>query len=139
MKKVLVAVDGSEFSTRALKLGIELAEKFSASLVVATVVEPAYLPPEPYGLAEQVDRARQEDATKILSEASAMARAAKVPVTTRVLSGTAAEALLQACDELQADLIVIGSRGRRALGRVLLGSVSDRVVHLSKRPVLVVH
>jgi nucleotide-binding universal stress UspA family protein len=52
-------------------------------------------------------------------------------------SGAPAETICAQAEERNADLVVVGSRGMGAVGRWLLGSVSDRVVHLSKRPVVV--
>jgi nucleotide-binding universal stress UspA family protein len=137
MKKIIVAVDGSSFGDLALSQAIELASKFGAKLVAINVVEPAFLPPEPYGLAEQVDRARREDAEKLLADVVARAKTAGVTATGVLLSGSAAELVAQQADVEEADVIVVGSHGRGALGRMLLGSVSDRLVHISKRPVLV--
>lgn len=139
IQKILVAIDGSEHATRALRYALDIAGKFGAKVFAVTVVEPTYLPPEPYGLADQVDRARREDAAIILADAVKVAKEMGVAADGTVLFGSPADVMTQTADEQQVDLVVVGSRGRGALGRVFLGSVSDRMLHLSKRPVLVVH
>jgi nucleotide-binding universal stress UspA family protein len=58
---------------------------------------------------------------------------------TQVLYGPPAETLAEAASAGDADLLVVGSRGHGAVARVLLGSTSDRVVHVASMPVLVVH
>jgi nucleotide-binding universal stress UspA family protein len=62
-----------------------------------------------------------------------------VQAETSVLSGSPAETLAEAAAAPDVDLVVLGSRGRGAVARVLLGSVSDRLIHISPKPVLVVH
>lgn len=59
-------------------------------------------------------------------------------LTTAVLSGSPAHTIVKYAEEQQADLIVIGSHGRGAVSRLLLGSVAERVLHLAGRPVFVV-
>lgn len=59
-------------------------------------------------------------------------------LTTAVLTGSPAHAIVKYAEEQQADLIVIGSHGRGAVSRLLLGSVAERVLHLAGRPVFVV-
>ena len=139
MKRIVVAVDGSEHAGRALRMGIDLAFKFGAEIRVVSVVEPTYLPPEPYGLAEQVDKATREEAGRVVSVAVKSVTDAGVAATGEVLDGSPADVVARVADEVGADLVVVGSRGRGALGRLFLGSVSDRLVHFLRRPVLVVH
>ncbi len=139
MKRIVVAVDGSEHAERALRMGIDLASKFGAEVRVVSVVEPTYLPPEPYGLAEQVDKATREEASRLVSAAVKSVTDAGVAAKGEVLDGSPADVVARLADEVGADLVVVGSRGRGALGRLFLGSVSDRLVHFLRRPVLVVH
>jgi nucleotide-binding universal stress UspA family protein len=139
MKRIVVAVDGSEHADRALRMGIDLAGRFGAEVRVVSVVEPTYLPPEPYGLAEQVDKATREEAARLVAAAVKSVSDAGVSAKGDVLDGSPADAVARLADECGADLVVVGSRGRGALGRLFLGSVSDRLVHFLRRPVLVVH
>jgi nucleotide-binding universal stress UspA family protein len=139
MKMIVVAVDGSEHSERALRMGIDIAGKFGADVRIVSVVEPTYLPPEPYGLAEQVDRATREEAARLVGVAVKSVTDAGVKASGEVLDGSPADAVARVADEVGADLVVVGSRGKGALGRLFLGSVSDRLVHFLRRPVLVVH
>jgi nucleotide-binding universal stress UspA family protein len=139
MKMIVVAVDGSEHAERALRMGIDLAGKFGAHMRVVSVVEPTYLPPEPYGLAEQVDKATREEASRLVGAAVKSVTDAGVAASGEVLDGSPADVVARVADEVGADLVVVGSRGKGALGRLFLGSVSDRIVHFLRRPVLVVH
>lgn len=140
MKHIVLAVDGSDPSNRALALAIEMASKFDAELSLLHVLEPLFVPPEPYGFnSGALDEASREYGKQMLKDALEVAEKKGVRASTALLAGTPPEAIVEASNELGADLVVIGSRGQGRVGRFLLGSVSDRVLHQSKVPVLVVH
>jgi nucleotide-binding universal stress UspA family protein len=137
MKRVLVGVDGSAASLKAARLGAEVAQRFGAHLVLAYVVPRMLLPPDAYGLtAADVEAEHRAHAEEVLRAARETLGQPGVEVATEVRSGAPAEALAEAA--AQADLVVVGSHGKGAVARVLLGSTCDRLVHISPRPVLVV-
>jgi len=86
-----------------------------------------------------VEREHRSYGDRLLSEAVVKLAEPGVEIDTAVLTGVAAESLAEAAEVPDVDLVVVGSRGRGAVARVLLGSVSDRLVHISSKPVLVVH
>lgn len=140
MKKILVAVDGSEAARHALAMATDLAQRYGAELTIATVVEPVFVPPEPYGFQSgALEAANREYAQRVVAQALEDARKGGVEAKTQILVGAPADLIVDAGESMGVDLIVIGSRGRQAVARVLLGSVSDRVAHLARRPVLIVH
>jgi nucleotide-binding universal stress UspA family protein len=87
-----------------------------------------------------VEKASLDASERIAFEGAKCARAAGLDAEPRVLStmATASEAIVQAADELDAALIVLGSRGRRGLWSAVLGSTSVNVLHHARRPTLVV-
>jgi nucleotide-binding universal stress UspA family protein len=138
MKRILVGVDGSEASHGAARLAAEIAIRFGARLTLAYVVPNLVLPPDAYGLdLGDVEKGSREFAEKVLADSIAELGEAGVKADTLVLAGSPAETLAEAALSGGADLVVVGSRGRGAVARVLLGSVSDRLVHISAKPVLV--
>ena len=138
MKRILVGVDGSEPSQGAAQLAAEIAVRFGARLALAYVVPNLLLPPDAYGLnVEDVEQGNREFAQTVLTRCLAELGEAGARAETMVLSGSAAESLAEAAVSIGADMVVVGSRGRGAVARVLLGSVSDRLVHISTKPVLV--
>ena len=140
MKRILVAVDGSEASLKAARMAADIALRFGARMTLAYVIPRLLLPPDVYGLTlAEVEREQRTHADKLVAEALAHLGEPGVQVETAVLSGSPAETLAEAAAAPDVDLVVLGSRGRGAVARVLLGSVSDRLVHISPKPVLVVH
>ena len=138
MKQILVGVDGSEASLGAARLAAQIAVRFGARLTLACVVPTLLLPPDAYGLdVGDVEQGNREFAQKVLADALGALGEAGVRADTVVLSGPPAESLAEAASARGADLVVVGNRGRGAVARVLLGSVSDRLVHISPKPVLV--
>jgi nucleotide-binding universal stress UspA family protein len=138
MKRILVAVDGSEASLKAARMAADIALRFGARMTLAYVIPRLLLPPDVYGLTlADVEREQRVHADKLVAETLARLGEPGVQVETAVLSGSPAETLAEAAADV--DLVVLGSRGRGAVARVLLGSVSDRLVHISPKPVLVVH
>jgi nucleotide-binding universal stress UspA family protein len=138
MKRILVGVDGSEASLGAARLAAQIAVRFGARLTLACVVPHLLLPPDAYGLnVEDVEQGNRAFAEKLLADSMAKLGESGVQADTLVLSGSPAESLAEAALSGGIDLVVVGSRGRGAVARVLLGSVSDRLVHISHKPVLV--
>ncbi len=127
--RVLVGLDGSSESERALTKTVELLGAHCRLLVLAEVVC--------YDDAEDCRQETMEAAKERLAATAAAARAAGVPVRVEVLAGPPGETLRRFAEDQQMDLLVVGRRGR-GLSRHLLGSVSADVVHHSPVPVLVV-
>jgi nucleotide-binding universal stress UspA family protein len=136
---ILVAFDGSDPARRAFDRAVELARaaKGNITLLYAHDIVQA-VPLEIYGLSAPVVRTQElERAKKMLQELAAGVTG--VPVDIVVEAGNPPDVIVEQAKARKADLTVIGSRGMRALGRWMLGSVSDRVVHASPNAVLVVH
>lgn len=144
MKKAIVCgIDGSPDSQTALGYAAELARRLEARLVLAHVVEHV---PAPYAAVGPAAGAmppffetmieREAEGTQMLGE---MAEATGVvDAERRVVTGFPAERLADLADDEDAELIVVGSRGRGPLRSALLGSVSTSLIGLARCPVLVV-
>jgi nucleotide-binding universal stress UspA family protein len=140
MRRILVGIDGSEPSAKAARLAAEIAIRFGAELTLAYVVPRMVLPPDAYGLTlADVEQGNREHAEALLADAMAKLGDMGARIDTLVLYGSPAESLADAAQARGADLVVVGSRGRGAVARMLLGSVTDRLVHISSKPVLVSH
>lgn len=127
--KILVPVDGSEVSGRALDLALALARAADAKVTVLEVIEEFGPLPGYYGQApEGMDRT-QWIAELRFEEVHPVLRDAGVAWDRRVEEGYAADVICDVAADGGYDMVVMGSRGMSAVGRFLLGSVSDRVVH----------
>lgn len=136
MKKILVAIDDSEPSLKAARMAVELAAATGASLMLVHSVVPVALPADFYGVASvEFERQASKEGEDLLSR---VAEQLGGRVERRLVRGPAAEAVAEVAEEPDIDMVVVGSRGRGAVARVLLGSVADRLIHISKKPVLVV-
>ena len=140
MKTILIATDGSESAREGLDFGLELAEEQGATpfvVYVAPAVE--VLPYASFAApAPTVPHELDEEDRMPLQEAAAIAARRGLDVKTELLVGNPADEIVAFGDTIDADLIVVGSRGQGAIASVLLGSVSRAVLHESRRPVLVV-
>jgi nucleotide-binding universal stress UspA family protein len=139
-RRILVASDFSEPSERALDLAIGLALKFDADL---TLVHSWEAPAYSYGgglyfgadLVLPIERAAVARLDQALAELKVRLPKAK----SMLRSGPAWQEVLAAATQLHADLIVLGTHGRRGLQHALLGSVAERVVRMAEIPVLTTH
>jgi nucleotide-binding universal stress UspA family protein len=141
MKTIVVGVDGSETAGEALKLAAAEARLHGARLRIVVVWQ---VSAAAYGggfaaFDQRTLDAFPDHAQSVADEAAATVAelAPGVECSTVVLNGQPAEALLGASAD--ADLVVVGSRGLGGFKRLMLGSVSDQVVHHASCPVLVVH
>lgn len=140
-KNILVPVDFGEASDAALDYAVDLAEGTDAKVFVLHTFEIPIV-----GLPDGVVAATAEltgrivnAAQKALDDLSKRYDGRKVPVTTILKQGDAREVILAEAKDLGADLIVIGTHGRRGIARALIGSVAESVVRTSPVPVLTVH
>ena len=140
MKRILVAIDGSEPSLKAARMAADIALRFGSKLTLVHVVPKLLLPPDVYGLTiAEVEKEHRAYADRLLERALATLEEPGLDVSTAVLYGSPAEAIAEEGAAADVGMIVVGSRGHGAVARMFLGSVSDRLVHISSKPVLVVH
>lgn len=137
---IIVAYDGSPDADKALDEAVRLAGAFGGSLRIVAVAPDLCLSSEEVP-AEQCDLAAAalaKDAQASLALAASRLKGADVKAELDLKSGNPAEAIVLAAEEARADLVVIGSRGRRGATRFLLGSVSSRVAEYAPCNVLIV-
>lgn len=143
-RKILICTDGSALSILAAKHAVGLAKALGAS-VVALYVTPPFQPPEgiedsPWmpAIRKHMTAARA-GARKSLGAVADLASKSGVACTTHHLGGLSAVPLIiETATKERCDLIVMGSHGRDSLGRILLGSVTARILETCSVPVLVV-
>src|SRR5690349_14506537 len=151
-KRILVAIDGSATSDLALREAIALAKQQNAMLRLVHIVDvtpPAYMTAETasavalhFPLAEY-QQALQEAGEKLITIRATTAREAGVNVDTKLITvGMLGERIHEAIEERSqqwpADLIVVGTEGRRGFQRLMIGSVPEGLVRISSKPVLLV-
>lgn len=143
IEKILVAIDGSDHSDHALDFAIDLALRYSAKILLLTVVPPVFLPIHSLKVikSQAIDDASkelEECFSRILSDAETKAKkTTRLKVFTRLEHGNPDEVIISTAKLGNFDMVVIGSRG---LGRrdYALGSVSSRVADSASCPVLIV-
>lgn len=139
-KRILVPVDGSETSNKALVAALQFARDAGGRVrLMHSLDELAFVSGFEYS--GDVIRIAREYATKVLDDALAVAKAAGVEADTCLADAPAQRLGRMVADEArswEADLIVVGTHGRRGLGRVLLGSGAEQVIRESPVPVLVI-
>ncbi|MFT3836961.1 MAG: universal stress protein [Myxococcaceae bacterium] len=141
IKKIVVGIDGSPQSTQAAMRALELGRQLKAVVKLVHALPPLIYPPEAMMVPTvDLDASRLEAANETVTQTLRGLREAAqgIEVTAEVVKGTAAEALVEIAERQGAQLIVVGSRGRGPISRLLLGSTADRVVHLARANVLVV-
>lgn len=134
--KILLATDGSKEAELAARAAAELAEKTGAEL---DAVHVAHAPVMAGAYAEQSSRETAEAARELLDEQAGLVREAGAELAeTHTLVGSPAEKILGLAEDIEADLVVVGSRGLSEIKRLVLGSVSESVVRHAPCPVLMV-
>lgn len=139
-KRILVPVDGSPTSNKALVAALELARESGGCVrVMHTIDELALLTGFEY--TDEVVQAARDHAQKLLADALAIVQSAGVEGDNYLMDAPGkrlGDAVAQEAASWKADLVVVGTHGRRGLSRVLLGSGAESVIRLAITPVLVV-
>ncbi len=122
-----------------MKAALELAAPLGAQVTLVTVVPPMILPGDsPWAPMDEINRAELQRAERVLTETLAALNGSSFGLATQVVLGPVAETLAQLAAAENFDMVVVGSTGKGAVTRVLVGSVADRLVHTCLKPVLVV-
>jgi len=143
-KHILIPTDGSPVSAKAVKAGIAFAKQSGAKVTGYHAVEP--VPTHLYGegyvadkaMIAEFERRRRAEAKKHIAAVARQAAKAGVRFEPLVqIARTPYEGIVDAARKRKCDLILMSSHGHRGFSRLLLGSVADKVIQLSKVPVLV--
>lgn len=139
-KKILVPVDGSPTANQALDYALKMAKADQAEVRLIYCIDELSLLSSHEYTGEMAQMARQSG-HDILQNGLALAHAAGVKADTRLIERAGqrlGESVADAAADWGADLIVLGTHGRRGLGRVLLGSGAEQVMRSARVPVLMV-
>lgn len=144
MKRILVATDGSDGSRRAVQFAGSLAKGFKAELIIVNVIGGYEFPGEAF---QQLSRSQNAwfkellaaDSAQVLNDARESVQAAGAPkIELESRSGDPAQMIIEIADDKDADTIVVGKRGQGRIQGLLLGSVSQKLVSLADKVVVVV-
>jgi nucleotide-binding universal stress UspA family protein len=137
MKKILIATDGSETARAAIDAGLELAADDHAEVVFVHVTSVLEFPAAASG-SEAPERVPRIETDAVLLDALEQARTCEVAARAELLIGYAPKQIIRLARDIEADLIVVGSRGHCRVKRAVLGSTSRTVLAKADRPVMVV-
>jgi nucleotide-binding universal stress UspA family protein len=143
--RVLVAIDGSDGSRAALRF-LSISELERESRVTLLRVLPPAVAAAPRRSARSLDdrnlgedeRKHHAEAETLLRDAAATLADSRRSIEHLVAHGDAAREIVKIAQSRDVDLVILGARGLRTLGRLLLGSVSETVLHQASRPVIIV-
>ncbi|MFO7766552.1 MAG: universal stress protein [Pelovirga sp.] len=139
--KILIAVDFSDSSQNAFKVALNMADKYSARLILLHVInEPVdlrgfYVPHISF---EKLEEEIEEGANKMMESFCRQNLDGYDNYESFIVPGLPYEQIIQQADQHSADLIVLGTHGRTGLDHVLFGSTAEKVVRKSPLPVLTV-
>jgi nucleotide-binding universal stress UspA family protein len=136
--RLLVAVDGSAPAERAVRHVIGLASAGMSLRVLLLNVQPEWAPPRSKQDEAEGKRLHARAADRATRRARALLEAAKIPHEVQMRVGPAAESIVKLARTARCQGIVVGMRGRGALARVVLGSVSWKLLQLADLPVTLV-
>lgn len=146
-ERILVATDGSDHARHAVEIAADLAEKYGAELTILTVYKTVRIQESTHSLVrtskamepQHSDDELKEMAESILEDAKAVAEQHKIPrIDAYVKRGQPARTIANTAEEIEADAIVLGSRGLGDVSGLLLGSVSHKVSTLATCSVITV-
>jgi nucleotide-binding universal stress UspA family protein len=141
IKRILCPIDFSEFSVSAYQHALSVAEHYQAKLVAQHIVELWRHPAADFvasaGLYEEYSQALRESGKEQLQEFVKKHTNDEIQPELVVQTGVAADSILSFAQLQKADVIVMGTHGRRGFDRLMLGSVTDRVMRTAPCPVLV--
>jgi nucleotide-binding universal stress UspA family protein len=144
MRRLLIPLDGSPASMRALEYAIGLAGEFSAAAPLHLHLVSVHEVPLHYGrslayfTAEQLAQMEAQHSAAVLQPAGDRLQALGISFSTESAAGEVAQAIVESAERNACDVIVMGTRGMGSIGSLMVGSVATKVVHLATTPVMLV-
>lgn len=146
ISKILFPIDGSNDSKKPFNHAIEVAKKFSASILLVH----AYETPKQIGILagshgvdsdfiDNTDENLLNNGNYIISEIKAEIEQHNIPVATALAKGDPGQAIVEIAISEECDLIIMSGKNPGIIERFFIGSVSDYVIHNSETPVLLIH
>ena len=136
---ILVPVDGSDNSYKALDTALILSEKLGSNITVLHVMEQVPITHiESEKLLSELLEAYKKENQEILSKCSKIASEKGISIKTLLLQGNPASVILDYCKKENFDLVIMGSRGLGKFKQLILGSVSNKIVHHCQCAVLLI-
>ncbi len=136
--KILVPIDGSDHSVRALETAVQMAEKFGGKITLLHVVSPQWGPYIDESSLAAAGKAIYKAGERLLAETEKKITGKGIKIEKMIRTGHVVGEITKVSKEEKFDLIVIGARGVSVVTEMLLGSVSHGVIKYSNVPVLVV-
>ena len=137
--KILVPVDGSDNSYKALEAALVLSEKLGSNISVVNVMEQVPITHiESEKLLSELLEAYKKENQEILSKCSDIARQKGIAIKTVLLQGNPAPVILDYSKKENFDLVIMGSRGMGKFKELILGSVSSKIVHHSPCAIMII-
>jgi nucleotide-binding universal stress UspA family protein len=139
IKKILIPIDGSDYSFRAAEFGVSVAKLVGAQVMVVYVIDTVVLDQiAKVNEREDVERELKQDGERYIRYVLGLGEKQNVKVASLLAKGRPFEQVVHLAKGLGMDLIVMGTYGRRGAERILIGSVAERVIEYASCPVLVV-
>jgi len=140
--KILIPTDGSDSSMRAAEYGIKVAKMLGAQVMVVYVIDSVVLdearPLFKVGEHEDVELKLKQAGQRYINYVLGLAEKQGVKAASSIAKGRPFDVIVHLAEDSNANLIVMGTHGRRGSDRILIGSVAERVIEYSPCPVLVV-
>jgi len=141
-ERLLLPIDGSEVSMNAVRGAVELASKLGSTVRLVYVLDASMMAvPDPETGLVDITALREsfrKVGDKALSDAEEVMRAGGVSVEKELIEGDVHDSIVEEADSWKADLIVMGTHGRRGVNRLLLGSVAESVARWAGRGVMLI-
>ena len=139
LKRILIPTDGSDTSMRAAEFAIKIAKHFESEIVAIYVIDRVILEEiakihERQGLEDEIKRKAERCLNYIVKSAEKKGLKAR----SILVEGQPHDQIVRHAESLKADMIIMGSKGRRGMNRILIGSVAERVIEYAPCPVLVI-
>jgi nucleotide-binding universal stress UspA family protein len=139
IQKILIPIDGSDYSVRASEYGLSIAKMLSAEIMVVYVMDDIVLNQiSKLAERENVEQELKRDGQRYLNYVLGLAQKEDVKAASLLTKGRPFEQIVHLAKDLNMNLIVMGTYGVRGAERILIGSVAERVIEYSPCPVLVV-
>ena len=141
LKKILVPIDFSDNSKKALRYAVPFAQQFNASLLLVYIVEPTIYPSD-FGFGQvgfpDVEKELEEKAAEELATLRTTMVPNGLPCITRVGTGIPFVEITQMAKDEEMDMIIVATHGRTGVEHILFGSTAEKVIRKAPCPVLVV-